>query len=71
MSLSLARKSLRLIENDSKAKVKKVIEPKAINKKRKVQKDDQETKVKKLLLLNASTMDDATAKTVSIMNICR
>lgn len=71
MSLSLARKSLRLIENDSKPKVKKAIEPKAINKKRKVQKDDQETKVRKLLLLNASTVNDATAETVNIMNILR
>lgn len=68
MSLSLSRKSLKIIENDSCKKLNKIVKAKETQTKIKMRTrgDDQNIKVQKLLLLSASSTKDSTAKKVRL-----
>lgn len=68
MSLSLAKRSLREFDQDEvpkDKKLKKTKKPKAVVKK---VADDQDEKVKKLLLLSTSNIDDEISKRVNCLS---
>lgn len=69
MSLSLSRKSLKIIEDDSCKKLNRIVKSKEtrINIKMEAGKAGQNIKIQKLLLLSASSTKDTTAKKVRLV----